>query len=149
MITNLFTFPCQSIKNRSICAVRKSTLLTSFLIYFRPLAQSFWSIVKCITEWLMYTSERISASHEDLGTDISSWTTIKHRVDVSIPTRSNAVEHERGCVVTKIGLLDIMSFNAVTHFKPKRVLRVLYKQSVFQVELVQCQPTLTVFQING
>ena len=56
----------------------------------------------------MHTFQGVAASHEDLdGKEKVSRDDA--RIRSSRHTLSNAVEHARGCVATKMGLLDILS----------------------------------------
>jgi hypothetical protein len=63
-------------------------------------------------------------------------------------TLSNAVEHARGCVATKIGLLDMVSSRLVI-CQDRPVVETLCKQSISQVELMQKPIASTSFQVNG
>ena len=72
------------------------------LIVHVPLAQSFRAEVECIPKWLMYAIQSVPLGHKNLGTIFVLASA--NACSIEEPTRSNAVEHARGCVATKIGL---------------------------------------------
>ena len=99
--SDLSALPLQSIEYTLICRGTETTVYSIFLIILVSLTQPLRAVIECVAEWLVYTCEDIAAGHEDLenkyvrgiaGKKVDFW-----------PTRSNAVEHARGWVATKMG----------------------------------------------
>jgi len=92
------------IQDCSICQVTETRPNSLILVVLIPLAQSFRAEVPCVAKGLVGAVHGISLGHKDLATKISCGT------EAFPPRRtlSNAVEHARGCVATKIGFWDIL-----------------------------------------
>lgn len=99
-----FTFDL--VENRVKCCVAEAALSPGFYIVFKSGAEPFRSIVEGVSEWLVYTVERITAGHEYLEKlQMNEGMTFDPSKRLTL---SNAVEHARGCVATKIGFFDII-----------------------------------------
>ena len=74
------------------------------LVILETGAETLRAVVEGVAEWLMNALE-VGTSHEHLR-----WSTRQPAgEDKVMLTLSNAVEHARGCVAKKIGLVDILS----------------------------------------
>jgi hypothetical protein len=69
--SNLFALPFNILEYCLECAVGKVAVLASFLIILIPTAHSLWTEVESIPERLVNAIQNITASHENLGTEIS------------------------------------------------------------------------------
>lgn len=106
--SNLRAFPLKPFKDGLECAIRKSALLAALLIVLVSITQSLRPKVEGVAKWLMYTGEDISACHEYLQRGEALAHRFWHRLGMARCTLSKAVEHARGWVATKMGLLDMM-----------------------------------------
>lgn len=94
----------KSIQDCSIRHIIEASFGSPILVLVVPLAQSLWAEVPGIAKGLMGTGHGILLGHKDLAASVSFAINIR-----SIGrTRSNAVEHARGCVATKMGFWDIL-----------------------------------------
>lgn len=117
--TYIWSLTVNAIKNRLESRVGKTRLLPRSLIVKVPGAQTLRTEVESVAEGLVDAGEGVGAGHEDLrfrsaissclrllrAGEIQRWMDIR---SVNSRTLSNAVEHARGCVATKIGFVDIV-----------------------------------------
>ena len=86
------------------CRIIETGLDPPLFIMLVSGAEAFWAIVEGVSERLMDTVECFIAGHENLA-KVRIVGRARYR---SSATLSKAVEHARGCVATKIGLVDIV-----------------------------------------
>lgn len=120
--SNLFTLSFNSFKNGLVRAVGKAAVDSSLLVFLVPVAEPLGAKVECVAKRLVYASKGLSSGHENLQTNCQSLVCFGMRYKVCrFRTRSNAVEHARGCVATKMGLLLILCSNLVSCMAVMRV----------------------------
>lgn len=125
--TYIFGLVVDTVENCLEGRVGKTRLFSRLFVVQITCSKTLRAEVKGITEGLMDTSEGVGAGHEDLrvGSAISSCDGTPRRfndelsVDQCAHTLSNAVEHARGCVATKMGFVDILCWQSR---RPKAVL---------------------------
>lgn len=109
-VANLAAVPFKSVQDILVCGLGEAAGFTGLLILVVSLTQPLRAIVEAVTKRLVGTHETVSPGHEDLfHRNISLAWSRGNKVGQDVYTRSKAVEHARGCVSTKMGLLlDIL-----------------------------------------
>lgn len=103
--SDLRSFTLDSIQNSLESRLTETTLDAGLFIIRKSGTQPLGTVVKSVPKRFVDTLDRIPASHEDLSANVNGADGIESRP----LTRSNAVEHARGCVATKMGFCDIFA----------------------------------------
>ena len=104
-MSDLGIFLVDPIEDSLIRGLVEAALYSCFLVMFISLTQPFGAEVKGISERLVDAGKVVLAGHKNLVHVISvEFTTRIVHLELTL---SNAVEHARGWVATKMGLVDI------------------------------------------
>jgi hypothetical protein len=103
--SDLSRFFLDPIKDGLESGLAKATVDPGRFVLLISLAEPLRAVVECISEGFMDTLQSITASHKDLASSQNNprerW---RRRRSYTL---SKAVEHARGWVATKIGLVDM------------------------------------------
>jgi hypothetical protein len=111
---NLFMLRFNALEDIFKSRLAMAAVFSRSLVFGKSIAQTFRAVVPSISKWFMDALQSFRFRHEHLRCR-NRWSaneTVSTRT-IGILTRSNAVEHARGWVATKIGLAGILNNNAL------------------------------------